>query len=77
MHVGLAEETLHRALSELDERAQKVLRLRYGLDGDPPMTLQQVGERMGVTRERIRQIESHALEMLARSREMEAFSEVA
>ncbi|HZT79679.1 MAG TPA: sigma factor-like helix-turn-helix DNA-binding protein [Gemmataceae bacterium] len=42
-------------------RAAAVLRLRFGLDGDPPRTLKEAGELLGVTRERARQIEGAAL----------------
>jgi RNA polymerase primary sigma factor len=58
-------EVLSRALSELDERSAEVLTLRYGLDGTDPRTLEATGEHFGVTRERIRQIESKALKRLA------------
>jgi len=43
--------------------------MRFGLDGDEPKTLQEIGETMGLSRERIRQIESRAKEKLRRSRE--------
>ncbi len=49
------------ALAMLDERERRVLELRYGLDGQPPMTLDDVGSEFGVTRERVRQIESKTL----------------
>lgn len=48
-------------LKDLDERESKILRLRYGLDGDDPMTLKEIGRRIGLTRERVRQIECEAL----------------
>ncbi len=54
-------DELTRALATLDEREQTVLKLRYGLDGKPPRTLSDVGERLGITRERVRQIETRAL----------------
>jgi RNA polymerase primary sigma factor len=54
-----------RQLAELmegmDIRAVKILKLRYGLDGDDPMTLKEIGQRVGLTRERVRQIEHEAL----------------
>jgi RNA polymerase primary sigma factor len=48
-------------LSKMDEREARVLRMRFGLDDEEPMTLKQIGERLGLTRERIRQIEKDAL----------------
>jgi RNA polymerase primary sigma factor len=54
-------EELARALGTLDPREQTVLVLRYGLDSEPPRTLSDVGERLGITRERVRQIETRAL----------------
>lgn len=51
-------------LPGLGTRAVTVLQLRHGLTGQPPMTLDEIGKRFGVTRERIRQIERKALEAL-------------
>lgn len=48
----------------LGTRAVTVLQLRHGLTGQPPMTLDEIGKRFGVTRERIRQIEKKALDAL-------------
>ena len=42
-------------------RAAKILKLRYGLEGEDPMTLKEIGDRIGLTRERVRQIEHEAL----------------
>ncbi|WP_206918163.1 sigma-70 family RNA polymerase sigma factor [Alicyclobacillus suci] len=55
---------LNVLLKHLTDREAKVLRLRYGLDGLEPMTLEEIGKGMGVTRERIRQIQLEALEKL-------------
>lgn len=49
----------------LDEREASVLRLRFGLDGEEPLTLVAIGERLGLTRERVRQIEKDALQHLS------------
>ncbi len=61
---ALQREDLGRALSELSPRARHVLQLRYGLGGGAPLTLEQAGTTLGVTRERVRQIESKALRRL-------------
>jgi RNA polymerase primary sigma factor len=57
---ALREELLV-ALDELTQREQDVIKLRYGLDGDEPRTLEEVGRALEVTRERVRQIETSAL----------------
>jgi RNA polymerase primary sigma factor len=59
-------ESLADRLSELDEREASILRLHYGLGDLEPLTLREIGERFGVTRERVRQIENEALRKLKR-----------
>lgn len=54
-------------LEELEEKEELVLRLRFGLDGQEPKTLKEIGEMMSLSRERIRQIEAQALMKLNRS----------
>ena len=51
-------------LENIDEREAKILKLRYGLDGEDPMTLKEIGARIGLTRERVRQIEHETLRKL-------------
>ena len=58
---------LRNALTELDPKEEKVVRLRFGLDGADPKTLKEIGEMMNLSRERIRQIEAQALDKLHRS----------
>jgi RNA polymerase primary sigma factor len=55
---------LGRLLEGIDARAAKILKLRYGLEGGDALTLKQIGEKIGLTRERVRQIEHHALRKL-------------
>jgi RNA polymerase primary sigma factor len=53
----IMKEDLRKTLDGLPERERKIIELRYGLGGGEPMTLEQVGQHFGVTRERIRQME--------------------
>lgn len=55
------EEKLHQALQRLAPRDAEILRLRFGLTGDRVLTLEEIGARVGVTRERVRQLEERAL----------------
>jgi RNA polymerase primary sigma factor len=52
------------ALDQLNPRMRRVLSLRFGLDGEPPQTLEEVGGQLGITRERVRQLETRALREL-------------
>jgi RNA polymerase primary sigma factor len=67
----LRNEALERALDALPARDRRVLELRYGLRGAEPHTLEQIGKRLGMTRERVRQIEVESLNRLASLREIE------
>jgi RNA polymerase primary sigma factor len=61
---AVGRQELERALSTLPERERMILALRFGLTGEEPMTLERIGERFGLTRERIRQLEAKALAKL-------------
>jgi len=60
----LLKENIEEVLSTLSDREARVLRMRFGLNNAQPMTLEEVGQKFGVTRERIRQIEAKALRKL-------------
>jgi len=57
-------EELAEALEQLNPRMRRVLALRFGLDGESPRTLEEVGSQLGITRERVRQLETRALREL-------------
>ena len=75
--VTMRAETLKRILGTLSHRERRVLELRYGLDGEHPRTLDEVGRTFNVTRERIRQIESRSLQKLKTSTEIDDLREIA
>ena len=62
--LNLRRQDIERVLESLPERERRVIELRYGLTGDQPCTLEEVGRAFGVTRERIRQIENNTLKKL-------------
>ena len=61
----IRSQTIRGAVASLPEKERLMLELRYGLNGKEPMTLEQVGDEFGVTRERVRQVETHVLRKLA------------
>jgi RNA polymerase primary sigma factor len=77
IELSLRNDLLGRALRELPERERLVLEARYGIGAERPQTLDEIGRRIGVTRERVRQLERRALERLAEAREGEALRELA
>ena len=72
--LSLRREALRHALALLSARERRVLELRYGLDDGQPKTLGEVGSRLHLTRERIRQIQAHALTELASLVDIQAFT---
>ena len=70
-------EVLGEGLALLDEREHTVIALRFGLDGSEPKTLEEIGRRLGFSRERARQLESKALRRLAQLRELEPLAATA
>jgi RNA polymerase primary sigma factor len=77
LEVSLRAAQLERALDTLPERDALVLRRRYGLGGAEPQTLDQVGKELGLSRERVRQVERNALQRLAENRETQGLREAA
>jgi RNA polymerase primary sigma factor len=57
-------EIIEKLLASIEERDAKILRMRYGLDNGDPMTLKEIGEKVNLSRERVRQIENEALKKL-------------
>jgi RNA polymerase primary sigma factor len=58
------QDTIQGVLEQLTEREMKIIKLRYGLDGEGPYTLEQTGKMLGITRERVRQIQEKAISKL-------------
>ena len=70
-------DAVARSLDGLHAREAKILRLYFGLDGDDALTLDEIGDRLGITRERVRQIKERALSRLRRragTRSLETFA---
>ncbi|MCL2763296.1 MAG: sigma-70 family RNA polymerase sigma factor [Treponema sp.] len=64
------QETMHDILSQLSEREMKIIQLRYGLAGEGPLTLEETGKLLRITRERVRQIQEKALHKLRNLQEL-------
>ena len=77
VQVSLVKETLRQTVSELPEPERNVIVLRYGIDGGEPKALRETGRRLGLSAERVRQIEARALKRLAARREIDALHDAA
>jgi RNA polymerase primary sigma factor len=77
VEIGFRQDAVHRALENLSEQEQAVIRLRYGINGDEPTPLREAGKRLGLSPERVRRIEHKALERLATTREVAGLAEAA
>ena len=72
----LTREDVIQALEDLPPRLRMVLALRFGFVDDRPRTLEEVGQELGVTRERVRQLEKQALNLLRSSGKMPKLAEL-
>ena len=74
----ILQERVHQVLETLPPREAQVIRLRYGIDGKPALTLEEIAQKFGLTRERIRQIENKALRRLrhpSRTRQLRDYAD--
>ena len=71
----LLKNKIHEILIDLTPREQEILKMRFGLEDEITHTLEEVGKKFGVTRERIRQIEAKALEKIKRHSKIRALEE--
>jgi RNA polymerase primary sigma factor len=76
VELSLRSQALKEALEALSERERQVVVLRYGLTDAEPKTLEEIGRRLGLTRERVRQIELDSLKRLASLRELESVGQL-
>jgi len=77
VELSLSEAVLRKTVESLPEQERRVIRLRYGIDGEDPQPLRETGRLLGISAERVRQVESRALKRLAARREIEALRDVA
>ena len=75
--VSLRDQTLRRAIEDLPEEERKVIRLRYGINGDEPTNLREASRRLELKQSEVKQLEERGLSRLAQAREVEAMREAA
>ncbi len=75
--VNLEEQALRKAVAELPDREREVVKLRYGINGGDPTPLRETGRQLGLSPERVRQVEAAALARLSEAREIGALREAA
>ena len=77
MELSNQKKTIRSDVNSLTDREREVVKLRYGINGDEPTPLRETGRRLGLSPERVRQVEAEALRRLAVSREIEALRDAA
>jgi DNA-directed RNA polymerase sigma subunit (sigma70/sigma32) len=75
--VGLEDAVLVRALEALPELERRAIELRFGLGGREPLSLEAARKELGISRDKLRRLERHALEHLSRTRELQELREAA
>ncbi|MBR5867413.1 MAG: sigma-70 family RNA polymerase sigma factor, partial [Spirochaetaceae bacterium] len=71
---AMLTETIDHVLDDFTDREMAIIKMRFGLDGKAPMTLTETGRRLGITRERVRQIQRKMLEKLKEREELVSFN---
>lgn len=77
INIDLRQDSIRRAVAELPGKQREIIALRYGLDESQPLTLEAIGQKMNLSRERVRQLEADGLTKLGLRREIEALRVVA
>jgi RNA polymerase primary sigma factor len=77
VEISLREGAIRRAVERLPATERSVLKLRFGINGDEPTSLERIAERLELSESRVRQLEGRALERLASERELESLAEAA
>jgi RNA polymerase primary sigma factor len=75
--VSLRDQTLRRAIEDLPEEERKVIRIRYGINGDEPTNLREASRRLELKQSEVKKLEERGLSRLAQAREVEAMREAA